>query len=105
MSDLPSSFPNREDVARPFSEAEAFRHARKLYQELITSRTPDAAASIISKSEARVFQPACELQFAGLTMLSGRDFPKQQAVIVCGWLDCRYYGSTTACLDLSTFCD
>jgi hypothetical protein len=92
--------PSREDVARPFSEAEAFKHARRLYHDLITDTIPPAASLIVADREMKIFRPACELQFAGLSMLSGRHFPKPQAVVVslcCFTVDHLVSGWTSAC--------
>lgn len=75
-------FPSRDDVARPFSEAEAFEHAESLYREQVTANMPLYSVEIAAELEGRVFRPACELQLAGLCLLGGRNFAKPQAVVV-----------------------
>lgn len=76
-----TDLPNREAVTTIWSEAEAFDRATRLYESLITARTPSASAPIVAEAEAAFFRPACELQLAGLCLLGGRDVPKPQAVV------------------------
>jgi hypothetical protein len=90
------TLPARDYVARRMLEDEAFEHAVLLYQSTVTAQTSPVSAEIVSHYEQAVFHPACELQLAGLSLLSGRDFPHPQAVVVslacftidhllCGW--------------------
>jgi hypothetical protein len=74
--------PNRHEVARAFSEKEAFAHAGKLYSDWITTNTPPPSAGIVAEREAAVFRPALELQLAGLSMLSGTDMKAPMNLIV-----------------------
>jgi len=91
--------PDRQHVARAYSESEAFAHAGELYDFLVTARTPPESAPIVGEAEAAFFRPACELQLAGLCLLGGRDFPKEEAVVVslaCFAIDHLLWGWTAA---------
>lgn len=94
-----TDLPNREAVATIWSETEAFDRATRLYEFLITARTPPGSAPIVAEAESAFFRPACELQLAGLCLLGGRDLPKPQAVIlslVCFAVDHLLWGWTAA---------
>jgi hypothetical protein len=44
--------PSRDDVTTTWSESEPFDGAQRIYDNLVTARTPPEAAQIVAKSEA-----------------------------------------------------
>jgi len=65
--------PPLSDVTRQFSGDEAFSHATALYKRFVSTIIPSPSAQIVANMESNVFRPATELQFAGLSLIAGKE--------------------------------